>query len=159
MTPPLPPDVLNNMDLKLFGTDGIRGRAGEFPLNSQSVVAIGRAAGEKLGGNILVGQDTRRSSPWIFELLQRGLAQTAATMSDAGVIPTPAVALLTKSLGFSGGIMVSASHNPSTAKDTFALEVFYRSLNRGCIMGLAHYQEARRAFLKEFNMLASFFVA
>jgi phosphoglucosamine mutase len=100
------------MSTKLFGTDGIRARAGEFPLNAQAVSAIGRAIGEKLGGKVLVGQDTRVSSPWIFEHLQRGLERTTAIVQNAGVIPTPAIALLTKWLGYSGGIMVSASHNP-----------------------------------------------
>jgi phosphoglucosamine mutase len=100
------------MSTKLFGTDGIRARAGEFPLNAQAVLAIGRAIGERLGGKVLVGQDTRVSSPWIFEHLQRGLGRTPAIVQNAGVIPTPAVALLTKWLGYSGGIMVSASHNP-----------------------------------------------
>ncbi|HEU5236200.1 MAG TPA: hypothetical protein VFU37_03615 [Pyrinomonadaceae bacterium] len=100
------------MSTKLFGTDGIRARAGEFPLNAKTVVAIGRAIGEKLGGKVLVGQDTRVSSPWIYDLLQKGLARTPAKVQNAGVIPTPAVALLTKWLGYSGGIMISASHNP-----------------------------------------------
>jgi phosphoglucosamine mutase len=100
------------MSTKLFGTDGIRARAGEFPLNAQTVLAIGRAIGERLGGKVLVGQDTRVSSPWIFEHLQRGLGRTPAIVQNAGVIPTPAIALLTKWLGYSGGIMVSASHNP-----------------------------------------------
>ena len=97
---------------KLFGTDGIRSRAGEFPLNAPAIVAIGQAVGEKLGGTILVGQDTRVSSPWIFELLKKSISQTPATVTNAGVIPTPAIALLTKSVKYSGGVMISASHNP-----------------------------------------------
>jgi phosphoglucosamine mutase len=100
------------MSSKLFGTDGIRACAGEFPLNGDSIVAIGRAIGEKLGGKVLIGQDTRMSSPWIFEHLQKGFARTPATLQNAGVIPTPAVALLTKWLGYAGGVMISASHNP-----------------------------------------------
>lgn len=100
------------MNTKLFGTDGIRARAGEFPLNSHAVIAIGQAIGEKLGGKVLVGQDTRMSSPWIFDLLRQGLSKTSATIEDAGVIPTPAIALLTKRSGYSGGLMISASHNP-----------------------------------------------
>ena len=100
------------MPTRLFGTDGIRSRAGEFPLNSPAIVAIGRAIGERLGGKVLIGQDTRLSSPWILELLERGVSHTAATLENAGVIPTPAVALLTKSLAYSGGVMISASHNP-----------------------------------------------
>jgi phosphoglucosamine mutase len=99
------------MSTKLFGTDGIRACAGEFPLNAAAVVAIGRAVGEKLGGKVLVGQDTRVSSPWIFDLLQKGFVQTPATIQNAGVIPTPGIALLTKWLGYSGGLMISASHN------------------------------------------------
>src|SRR3989441_1028587 len=97
---------------KLFGTDGIRSRAGAFPLNAPAIVAIGQAVGEKLGGKILVGQDTRISSPWIFDLLRKGISQTSATVTNAGVVPTPAIALLTKSFGYSGGVMISASHNP-----------------------------------------------
>jgi phosphoglucosamine mutase len=100
------------MTRKLFGTDGIRSCAGEFPLNSVTIAAIGRAIGERLGGKVLIGQDTRVSSPWIFEHLQKGFSVTPATLQDAGVIPTPAVALLTKWLGYAGGIMISASHNP-----------------------------------------------
>jgi phosphoglucosamine mutase len=100
------------MNTKLFGTDGIRARAGEFPLNSAAIVAIGQAIGERLKGEILIGQDTRMSSPWIFNLIRQGIAKTSATLQDGGVIPTPAVALLTKQVGFAGGVMISASHNP-----------------------------------------------
>jgi len=105
--------------MKLFGTDGIRGRAGEFPLNAESVVTIGQAIAERLGGPVLVGQDTRVSSPWIFDLLKQGFARSGkahgappATIETAGVIPTPAVALLTRMHPFAGGVMISASHNP-----------------------------------------------
>jgi hypothetical protein len=97
---------------KFFGTDGIRAHAGEFPLNSPSIVAIGRAIGEKLRGKILVGQDTRLSSPWIHGLLTSGIRTSSAEIEDAGVIPTPAIALLAKEYGYSGGVMISASHNP-----------------------------------------------
>jgi phosphoglucosamine mutase len=100
------------MNTKLFGTDGIRARAGEFPLNGKTVAAIGQAIGEKLGGTILVGQDTRVSSPWIMDHLLEGLSRTKAVPEDAGVIPTPAIALLVKENHFAGGIMISASHNP-----------------------------------------------
>lgn len=99
--------------MKLFGTDGIRARAGEFPLNVTSIVAVGQALGERLGGRILVGQDTRVSSPWIYDLLTQGVRQAVgATIENAGVLPTPAVAMLTRQHNFSGGIMISASHNP-----------------------------------------------
>jgi len=99
--------------MKLFGTDGIRARAGEFPLNEPALVAIGRAIGERLAGRILVGQDTRVSSPWILKLLQEGFKLSGkATIENAGVIPTPAIALLTRTHHFAGGVMISASHNP-----------------------------------------------
>src|SRR5262245_5288363 len=97
---------------RLFGTDGIRARAGEFPLNQTALVAIGRAIGEKLGGRVLVGQDTRLSSPWIFDLLCQGAAETQAEIENASVIGTPAIALLTRECEFDGGVMISASHNP-----------------------------------------------
>jgi phosphoglucosamine mutase len=100
------------MNSKLFGTDGIRSRAGNFPLNAATVVAIGQAIGERLEGKLLVGYDTRVSSPWILGLLREGVRQTSSTIEDAGVIPTPAIALLVKSKDYSGGIMISASHNP-----------------------------------------------
>src|SRR5437660_7331797 len=89
-----PHRILKNMSTKLFGTDGIRARAGEFPLNSHAIVAIGRSIGEKLGGKILVGQDTRMSSPWILALLQKVIAHTSATTTNAGVILTQAISLL-----------------------------------------------------------------
>jgi phosphoglucosamine mutase len=100
------------MTTKLFGTDGIRAKAGEFPLNAQTLKAIGQAIGEKQAGKILVGQDTRLSSPWIFEHLKEGVAGTSSMIEDAGVIPTPGVALLTKTGDYAGGVMISASHNP-----------------------------------------------
>jgi phosphoglucosamine mutase len=98
--------------MKLFGTDGIRARAGEFPLNAAAIVAIGQAIGERLGGPLLVGEDTRLSSPWILGLLEKGLEQAQVAIEEAGVIPTPAVALLTRAGSYAGGVMISASHNP-----------------------------------------------
>src|SRR5688572_5910100 len=100
------------MTTKLFGTDGIRSRAGDFPLNAATLAAIGQAIGERLNGRLLLGQDTRVSSPWILDHLKQGLLRTSSVVDDAGVIPTPAVALLTKSSRHAGGIMISASHNP-----------------------------------------------
>ncbi len=100
------------MSSRLFGTDGICARAGEYPLNAPSLLAIGQAIGEKLKGRILIGEDTRLSSPWILQMLSRGVRKTSARIENAGVIPTPGVALLTKEHGFEGGVMISASHNP-----------------------------------------------
>jgi phosphoglucosamine mutase len=100
------------MGTKLFGTDGIRAKAGDFPLNAQTLKAIGQAIGEKVAGKILVGQDTRVSSPWIFGHLKTGIAMTRSMIEDAGVIPTPGIALLTKTGDYAGGVVISASHNP-----------------------------------------------
>lgn len=96
---------------RLFGTDGIRGTAGAFPLDPSTVMAIGQAVGELLGGEILVGQDSRESGPWLFEQLGDGIRQGRARIRDAGILPTPAIALLTRKSDASGGIMISASHN------------------------------------------------
>jgi len=99
--------------MKLFGTDGIRTRAGSFPLNQAAILAIGQAIGEELVGRILVGEDTRISSPWILNLVIDGIRRSGKSEGEwAGVIPTPAVALLTRSHSFAGGVMISASHNP-----------------------------------------------
>jgi phosphoglucosamine mutase len=99
--------------MKLFGTDGIRARAGTFPLNQAAIFAIGQAIGEELDGRILVGEDTRISSPWIINLVIDGIRRSGKSEGEwAGVIPTPAVALLTRSHSFAGGVMISASHNP-----------------------------------------------
>ncbi len=97
---------------KLFGTDGIRSRAGDFPLEPRAILAIGQAIGECLGGPILIGQDPRTSSPWIAGLVKQGLDRAGLLYEDAGVLPTPAVAILTSRTRVRGGIMISASHNP-----------------------------------------------
>ena len=96
---------------RLFGTDGIRARAGGYPLDPRTIPAIGRAIGRELGGTVILGSDPRESSPWIARLLRQGLAAVGAGIEDAGVIPTPAVALLTQQADAAGGIMISASHN------------------------------------------------
>ena len=102
---------------QLFGTDGIRGIAGEYPLNPATVFAIGRALGARLkrnGGNarVVFGQDTRESSAWISETLARGLMDSGLAFSSAGVLTTPGVAYLTRTHSYAAGIVVSASHNP-----------------------------------------------
>lgn len=104
---------------QLFGTDGIRGIAGEYPLDPHTVFAIGRALGARLAEKfehprVLIGQDTRESSDWISRALARGLESSGTAVTSAGVITTPGVAYLTRTHGFSAGIVVSASHNPWT---------------------------------------------
>ena len=102
---------------KLFGTDGIRGVAGEYPLDRKTVLAIGRALGARLkrrvaSPKVVIGQDTRESSVWIAEALAEGLIASGAAFASAGVITTPGVAYLTRTHGFQAGIVISASHNP-----------------------------------------------
>jgi phosphoglucosamine mutase len=97
---------------RLFGTDGIRGTAGEHPLDTPTLRAIGQALGELLGGEILMGRDTRESGPRILQALTDGIEAVGARVRSAGVIPTPGVALLAQRTGASGGVMISASHNP-----------------------------------------------
>lgn len=102
---------------KLFGTDGIRGIAGEFPLDNKTVYGIGLALAHSLkrttsNPHVVLGMDTRQSSTWIAAVLTRGLSAGGVETTSAGVIPTPGVAHLTHTRGFSAGIVISASHNP-----------------------------------------------
>lgn len=102
---------------KLFGTDGIRGIAGEPPLDPRTIFAAGLALGHSLRAQspeprVLLGRDTRESSPWIAATLAAGLREAGAQVQSAGVIPTPAVAFLARTHGFSAGVVISASHNP-----------------------------------------------
>lgn len=96
----------------LFGTDGIRGLAGAFPLDESTLVKLGRVMGSLAARpRIAIGRDTRESGAAIEGQLARGLAGKAEYFS-CGIIPTPGLAFLTKKLGMDFGIMISASHNP-----------------------------------------------
>ncbi len=100
---------------KLFGTDGIRGVAGEYPLDKKTVYAIGRALGDHLPAGprrVVIGQDTRESSAWMADTLIAGLRDSGVETASVGVAPTPAVAYLAHTHGFSAGVVISASHNP-----------------------------------------------
>jgi phosphoglucosamine mutase len=104
---------------QLFGTDGIRGVAGEFPLTPQSTYLIGRALGHDLihiapKAQAVIGQDTRESSRWIADRVAEGLAAVGVEVHSAGVITTPGVAYLARSRGMAAGVVISASHNPWT---------------------------------------------
>jgi phosphoglucosamine mutase len=104
---------------QLFGTDGIRGVAGEFPLTKQSTYLIGRALGHDLVRNVpapraVIGQDTRESSQWIADRVSEGLAAVGVEVHSAGVITTPGVAFLARSRKMAAGVVISASHNPWT---------------------------------------------
>ncbi len=100
-----------------FGTDGIRGQVGQFPITAEFALRLGRAAGTVLAplagdGSILIGKDTRRSGYMLESALEAGLSAAGATVRLLGPLPTPAVAYLTRALGASAGIVISASHNP-----------------------------------------------
>lgn len=104
---------------QLFGTDGIRGVAGEFPLTYESTYAIGRALGHDLlranfNPRVVIGQDTRESSGWIADRVTSGLTSLGVKVESAGVITTPGVAYLARSRGMAAGVVISASHNPWT---------------------------------------------
>src|SRR5262245_39223736 len=104
---------------KLFGTDGIRGVAGDFPLDRRTTTIIGQALGHFLlkknrKAQVVLGEDTRESSRWIAECVGAGLAQAGVPAKNVGVITTPGVAFLARTQEFEAGIVVSASHNPWT---------------------------------------------
>src|SRR4030081_3598122 len=104
---------------QLFGTDGIRGVAGGFPLTPQSTYLIGRALGHDLirsthTAQAVIGQDTRESSQWIADRVAAGLASVGVDVHSAGVITTPGVAYLARSRNMAAGVVISASHNPWT---------------------------------------------
>jgi phosphoglucosamine mutase len=104
---------------QLFGTDGIRGVAGEFPLTLESVYLIGRALGHDLvrtnpRARVVIGQDTRESSSWIADRVALGLASAGVEVHSAGIITTPGVAYLARSRRYAAGVVISASHNPWT---------------------------------------------
>jgi len=104
---------------RLFGTDGIRGVAGSFPLDGDTVTRVGAALARDLAARhpgrparILIGRDTRESGEQIARALSWGASREGAQCLAAGVIPTPGVAYLARTSGFDAGVMISASHNP-----------------------------------------------
>jgi phosphoglucosamine mutase len=100
--------------LKLFGTDGLRGKAGAFPLDNPTARLVGEEVGRGASGGrkVVLGGDTRESTPGLLRELASGLSHAGARVACAGVIPTPTVAELVLALGAEAGISVSASHNP-----------------------------------------------
>jgi phosphoglucosamine mutase len=106
---------------KLFGTDGVRGVAGRYPLDPPTVRRLGAALVRALANpesripnpvRFLVGRDTRESGTWIEAELACGASGEGAVVTSAGVVPTPAVAYLTRTHGYDAGVVISASHNP-----------------------------------------------
>jgi phosphoglucosamine mutase len=101
----------------LFGTDGIRGEAGRFPLDAATVSTIGFSLANHLAETvaepvIVIGRDTRESGEWLEEALTEGAMGAGAKCLSAGVITTPGVAYLTRKLHAHAGVVISASHNP-----------------------------------------------
>ncbi len=103
---------------KLFGTDGIRGEAGKFPLDEKTIKIIGSSLAKHLGAKLgkpprfVIGRDTRISGEWIERAFSAGSNSKGASYESAGIIPTPGIAYLTKAEKFDAGIVISASHNP-----------------------------------------------
>jgi phosphoglucosamine mutase len=103
--------------MRLFGTDGVRGTAGQYPLDPATVRRLGAALVRALprrleSPRLLVGRDTRESGGWIEAELAHGAAGEGASVTSAGVVPTPAIAYLTRGGGYDAGVVISASHNP-----------------------------------------------
>jgi phosphoglucosamine mutase len=110
---------------RLFGTDGVRGKAGDAPLDVPTIRRLGAAlvrvlrhgeAAQSGGGRtvirLLAGRDTRESGGWIERELAFGVKSEGGTLTSVGIIPTPAVAYLTPRMGYAAGVVISASHNP-----------------------------------------------
>lgn len=101
---------------KYFGTDGIRGRVGESLITPDFVMRLGWAAGcvfaDAPGDKIVIGKDTRISGYMFESALEAGLSAAGVSICLLGVVPTPAIAYLTKALNAKAGIVISASHNP-----------------------------------------------
>src|SRR5688572_29414255 len=102
---------------RLFGTDGVRGKAGDYPLDVNTVRRLGAALARTLRHGdgpvrVLAGRDTRESGSWIERELAFGIGSQGGMLTSAGIIPTPAVAYLTPRMGYTAGVVISASHNP-----------------------------------------------
>jgi phosphoglucosamine mutase len=106
---------------QLFGTDGMRGVAGEYPLDRRTTFAVGAALGQwvkkhpEIAGTqreVVIGMDTRESGPWIAEHVAGGLASAGVSARFAGLITTPGLAHVARTGPFAAGVMISASHNP-----------------------------------------------
>lgn len=103
---------------RLFGTDGIRGKAGTYPLDHITVRRLGAALVRALphgteSPHLLIGRDTRESGTWIEAELAHGAGGEGAQVTSVGVVPTPAVAYLTRAFAeYDAGVVISASHNP-----------------------------------------------
>ncbi|WP_071672400.1 phosphoglucosamine mutase [Nioella nitratireducens] len=108
------------MTRKLFGTDGVRGRANTYPMTAELALKLGAAAGryfrrdQSAGHRVVIGKDTRLSGYMIENALTAGFTSTGMNVLLLGPVPTPAVGMLTPSMRADVGVMISASHNPAT---------------------------------------------
>jgi phosphoglucosamine mutase len=105
------------MARKLFGTDGVRGRANDAPMTAETALRLGQAAGRRFtkGGHthrVVIGKDTRRSGYMLENALTAGFTSVGMNVFLVGPVPTPAVGILTRSMRADLGVMISASHNP-----------------------------------------------
>ncbi|MEQ1728733.1 MAG: phosphoglucosamine mutase [Vicinamibacterales bacterium] len=106
------------VNTRLFGTDGVRGKAGDFPLDHTTVRRLGAALVRALphgteSPHLLIGRDTRESGDWIEAELAHGAGGEGAEVTSIGIVPTPAVAYLTRAFTeYDAGVVISASHNP-----------------------------------------------
>src|SRR5215831_15255411 len=102
---------------EFFGTDGIRGVSGQYPLDQPTIERIGYSLAVELtrrldrAPQIVIGRDTRESGEWIEAALAQGVSAAQAGARSAGVITTPGVAYLTRAMNADAGIVISASHN------------------------------------------------
>ena len=102
---------------RLFGTDGIRGEAGRFPIDEETMRLTGRSLANRLTvalgrpPRLVFGRDTRESGPWIETALVEGARGAGAVCESAGVMTTPGVAFLARALPADSGVVISASHN------------------------------------------------
>jgi len=156
------------VERKYFGTDGVRGVAGELPLTPEFVLKLGQAAGAYFKAHskrpaVLLGKDTRQSCDLLEAALAAGLMSQGVRVEHVGVLPTPGVAYLTKMLGTTAGVMISASHNPYTDNgikffsaagdklpDEVELEIeglLSQDLKTGGIGTVADFSEAERMYL------------
>jgi phosphoglucosamine mutase len=109
-------EQINTDSRKYFGTDGIRGRVGVFPITAEFILKLGWAVGKVLArkgyGKVLIGKDTRISGYMFESVLEAGLSAAGVDIHLLGPMPTPAIAYLTRTLRAQAGIVISASHNP-----------------------------------------------
>ncbi|MDA0924267.1 MAG: phosphoglucosamine mutase, partial [Proteobacteria bacterium] len=107
------------MTRKLFGTDGVRGRANSYPMTAEMALRLGAAAGRYFrrdgsrAHRVVIGKDTRLSGYMLENALTAGFTSTGMNVLLLGPVPTPAVGLLTPSMRADVGVMISASHNPA----------------------------------------------